>query len=442
MNSIKLQQEHQHDNLEKLPNSHFSNNHHKRKKALFSVENISFGYSKKKILKDLSIEFMEGDFTVILGPNGCGKSTLIKSLVRINLPQTGHIQFQDKLIYAPNSFEIFFKSQWQNILKTFKKQDDQVIESLKWYKQNTIRPSVFYNIDTRYKQKKLANLANKLEDLKLELTEANDSQITAINQEITKINSFIDNNEIENDWRFKLYHSLSNTFKPKNNNKIIVSRPKMLAKDIAYVPQITNFPENTTIYDFVKMGRFPHSNALGFTSNFKKENAIIEDALKKVGIFEIKDEDINSVSGGQRQKALIAMSLAQQTNTIILDEPTNHLDIKAQLEIMSLLHKLHHELNKSIILVIHDINVGIKYASKTCIMKDGKILRYGRTKDVVDSEVLLDAFGVNTIIETEDGSINITEFSLPDHEILDELHIQQKWDEHLERHENIENNLE
>ena len=356
MDSKQLQIDHQHERLNKLDEQHFQDNHHSKKEILFKVNNISFGYSKKKILNGLSIDIYKGDFTVVIGPNGCGKSTLIKNLVRINLPECGNILFKDKLIYSPNPFQIFVKEYFLKLFK--KKTSSKEVQSLEWFK--------------------------------------------------------------------------------KNRKQIGVYKPKNLALEISYVPQITNFPENTSIYDFVKMGRFPHSNALGFSTNPKKEQEIINDALAKVGILDIKNEDINNVSGGQRQKALIAMSLAQQTDTIILDEPTNHLDIKAQLEIMSLLHKLHHELNKSIILVIHDINVGIKNASRVCVMKDGKILRYGKTHDVIDSDVLLEAFGVNTIIETEDGSMNITEFSLPKHEILDELHVQKTWDEHLKKHDNLE----
>lgn len=348
---------HIHHNLENLDEQHFVNNHHKQHEVLFSIDHLSFAYNKKrKIIDDLNLEFYQHEFVAILGPNGCGKSTLIKSLVRINLPQCGHIFFNNKLIYAPNVLELESKLLWWKIKhKWFKKPLNEEYDSLMWFK--------------------------------------------------------------------------------KHKKEYGVYQPKKLGAEISYVPQITNFPENTSIYEFVKMGRFPHTNTLGLSTDPKKEKQIIEDALNMVGIYDIRNEDINSVSGGQRQKALIAMSLAQQTETIILDEPTNHLDIKAQLEIMSLLHRLHHELNKSIILVIHDLNLGLKYASRICLMKDGNVLAYDESKKVIKPELLLEAFGVDTIINFNNDKVQIQEFNLPETETIIELHDQQAWDEHLKKHE-------
>ncbi|GAA5414722.1 ABC transporter ATP-binding protein [Ureaplasma ceti] len=340
-------------------NYDFSTNHHNN--VLFNVENLSFGYnSSRKILDNFTTQFNEGEFAVIIGPNGCGKSTLIKSLVRVNIPDAGHIFFKDKLIYAPNPIEAVLLQLKYGLFKLWKKDVSQELSSLQWFKANKSK--------------------------------------------------------------YKVYGS------------------KKLGAEISYVPQISNFPESTTIYEFVKMGRFPHSNALGINTNKKKEKEIIDGVLKQVGIYEFRNEDINGVSGGQRQKALIAMSLAQQTDTIILDEPTNHLDIKAQLEIMSLLHRLHHELHKSIILVIHDINVGIKYASTLFIMKDGKLLAKGKPKDIINSEILLEAFGINAVVKTEDGGeIKITEFSLPlSEETVLEQQAQDSWNQHLEHHQELD----
>lgn len=355
---------HIHHHLDELSQEHYLTNHHKQHEILFSIDHLSFAYNKKKqIIDDLSLDFYKHEFVAILGPNGCGKSTLIKSLVRINLPQSGHIFFNHKLIYAPNWLELETKLWWWKIKhQFFKKELGQEYESLMWFK--------------------------------------------------------------------------------KHKKEYGVYQPKKLGAEISYVPQITNFPDNTSIYEFVKMGRFPHTNALGLATDPKKEKQIIEDALNMVGIYDIRNEDINSVSGGQRQKALIAMSLAQQTETIILDEPTNHLDIKAQLEIMSLLHRLHHELNKSIILVIHDLNLGLKYASRICLMKDGKVLAYDEPKTAIKPELLLEAFGVDTIINFHNDKVQIQEFNLPQTETIIELHDQQAWDEHLKKHAEFDQNAD
>lgn len=304
--------------------------------TIFDLQNVSLGYGKKTIIKDLTAQIHKNDFVVVLGPNGSGKSTLIKGLCRINAPSSGYIKYKDKLVSRPSLFSLWTSKIWAKIVNVFTKDRDQAIKTLDWH--------------------------------------------------------------------------------IKNYRQIHAYKSKELALSLAYVPQLAAFPEATSIYEFVKMGRFPNSNALGINTNIERENQIITDALKKVGIYELKDKNLEDLSGGQRQKALIALSLAQDTETIVLDEPTNHLDIRSQLEIIELLHKLHHEMKKTIILVIHDINNGLKYAHKVMIMKNGELVRFGKLKDVVDEKVLLDVFGVDSlIIKNGEGypQVTVTDFKLP-----------------------------
>ncbi|WP_208894794.1 ABC transporter ATP-binding protein [Ureaplasma diversum] len=233
-------------------------------------------------------------------------------------------------------------------------------------------------------------------------------------------------------WLSKIGHKIANVFTKnrekaiktidwhiKNYKNIQAYKSKELALTLAYVPQLAAFPEATSIYDFVKMGRFPSSNALGINTNPKRERHIIETALKQVGIYDLKDRNLEDLSGGQRQKALIALSLAQDTDTIVLDEPTNHLDIRSQLEIIELLHKLHHKMNKTIVLVIHDINNGLKYAHKVMIMKDGTLVKYGKLKEVINEDLLREVFGVDALIiknkeEQQYPQVSVTDFKLPE----------------------------
>ncbi|MGL4617032.1 MAG: ABC transporter ATP-binding protein [Mycoplasmoidaceae bacterium] len=167
---------------------------------------------------------------------------------------------------------------------------------------------------------------------------------------------------------------------------------KHISKKIAFVPQLSTFPEDVTLWEFVQLGRHPY-NSLFFSS--KKEDDIkIKYALESVGLHHLKDNYIDKLSGGQRQRALIALTIAQDTETIVLDEPTNHLDIKAQLEIMHLLHDLNHKLNKTIIIVIHDINHGLKFSDKVIIMKDGKLAIQGKTNNIITKKSIEEIFGV------------------------------------------------
>ncbi|MGL4647575.1 MAG: ABC transporter ATP-binding protein [Mycoplasmoidaceae bacterium] len=179
---------------------------------------------------------------------------------------------------------------------------------------------------------------------------------------------------------------------------------KELAKKISFVPQISTFADDITVWEFVLFGRHPYTSV--FFSDKKEDEIKVTDALEKVGLLEFKDHNVAELSGGQKQRALIALALAQDTEVIVLDEPTNHLDIKAQLQIIHLLHELNHKLKKTIILVIHDINHGLKFADKVVIMKDGEVKLIGKTNDIVNEQSIEEIFGViPKIVKSDDKKI-------------------------------------
>ena len=167
---------------------------------------------------------------------------------------------------------------------------------------------------------------------------------------------------------------------------------KDISKKIAFVPQLSTFPEDVTLWEFVQLGRHPYNSL--FFSNKKDDEIKIRYALDSVGLSNLENKDIDELSGGQKQRALIALAVAQDTETIVLDDPTNHLDIKAQLEIMHLLHDLNHKMNKTIIIVIHDINHGLKFSDKVIVMKDGKVALDGKTNDIITEKSIEEIFGV------------------------------------------------
>lgn len=180
------------------------------------------------------------------------------------------------------------------------------------------------------------------------------------------------------------------TYEDKNVSEY---KSKELARKISFVPQITNFPSDVTLYEFVMMGRFPHGNI--FTSNKEKDKKIVLDAIKSVGLSGLENDYVNNLSGGQQQRSLIALVLAQDTETIILDEPTNHLDIRMQLEIMNILHELNHTTGKTIIVVVHDINHGLKFSDNVIVMKEGNKIIEGKTNDIIVESLIKDVFNVN-----------------------------------------------
>ena len=247
---------------------------------MIKTNNLKLCYDEKIILDDINIEIEKGKITALIGPNGCGKSTLIKSISKILTPKSGEVLMGDK-----------------NLLKM---------------------------------------------------------------------------------------------------------PPKELAKELAMLPQSSSAPEDLTIYDLVKQGRYPYHNLLSFWS--KKDEEIVMESIRKMGLIEEKDRTLENLSGGQRQRAWIALSLCQDTEVILLDEPTNHLDIKYQIEIMNIVK----ELNITVLAALHDMNLVSAYCNKVYMIDKGKVVYGGETKEVLTPKNIKDVFGVECEIgENSKGHITI-----------------------------------
>jgi len=175
--------------------------------------------------------------------------------------------------------------------------------------------------------------------------------------------------------------------------------PKEMAKLVAMLPQNPLAPSDITVLDLVKYGRFPHQNTFG---RFTKEDQMQVDwALKETELEELKNEPVESLSGGQRQRVWIAMTLAQNSDILLLDEPTTFLDLAHQLDILKLLTRLNKEMGKTIIMVIHDLNMAARFADYMVCLSDGKLLYQGETADVFTHEMLVDVFQIDAEITTD-----------------------------------------
>lgn len=370
--------------------------------VVYDVRDIDISYNlTKKIIKDLSFVVNQGDFLSILGPNGAGKSTLIKAMCRIHNPSKGSIIFESKLVHKENPFSFYFRYFSLHCKKLFFKftnpsnidsknskyvQQIQKLEASEKYKPTGLFEMIQVGL-TFNKQKKQEWL-EYYKDLRIKKLE---KKIDS-NDALMNIDELI---KKEHDY----YHE---------NVKKEAYSSKELAKRLAYVPQILDFPKNIKVYDFVKLGRFPHAK-LGMSQ--KQENEIIMEALETVEMADFSDVYLEDLSGGQQQRCLIAMALAQDTNTIVLDEPTNHLDIKSQLEIIDLLHRLNHQLNKTIILVIHDLNYSIRYANKLLVLKHGQSVAFGDCQQVITEELIKEVFEVNSKIGIDQNNRKFIEYS-------------------------------
>jgi len=161
-----------------------------------------------------------------------------------------------------------------------------------------------------------------------------------------------------------------------------------VAKRVAFLRQTHNLSIRITVKDLVEYGRFPHCGGRLKPADNEK----VAEAISYMNLEEIAENYLDEISGGQRQRAFIAMILAQDTPYIFLDEPLNNLDIKYSVEMMKIVKKLVEELGKTIIVVLHDINFAAAYAGHIVAMKDGKIVKEGSPGEVVTPEVLNPVF--------------------------------------------------
>jgi len=179
-----------------------------------------------------------------------------------------------------------------------------------------------------------------------------------------------------------------------NGENISVIPRKEFAKKISLLSQSAQVFFPYTIYETVSMGRYAYSQ--GLLKNLSAEDTvIIEDILKKLDIWDIKDRMIDELSGGTLQRVFLAKALAQTPDLILLDEPANHLDLKHQIELLKLLKTWVKENNKMLISVFHDLNMARLFGDTAIVMNNGKIAANAEINEVLNSDVLSDVYGIN-----------------------------------------------
>lgn len=231
--------------------------------SIISIKNLSFSYRKKEVLKNINIEIEREEITGIIGPNGCGKSTLAKNIIKY--------------------------------------------------------------------------LTGKYEDFK------------------------IDNKNLKD------LHS------------------KDLSKLISYIPQKTNLISGVSVTDFILLGRFSMlKNSWDFYS--KKDYEVVEDNIKLLKIDNLKDRNVESLSGGELQKVLLAKALSQEAKILLLDEPTSALDLNNAVEFMKILKYVVVQKSITPIIIIHDLNLASLFCDKLIILKEGKFIAKGSPNEIITEE--------------------------------------------------------
>ena len=159
-----------------------------------------------------------------------------------------------------------------------------------------------------------------------------------------------------------------------------------MAKTLSFLPQTIHADVDFTVFDVVAMGREPHRKR--FSPLDAEDLACIEEAMEFTNCTALKDKSLSVLSGGERQRVMIARTIAQDTPWIILDEPVSNLDIRHQTELMHVLERLRDKKGKTIVAILHDLNLAATFCSHIILMKDGKVYRHGTVEDVLTKENL------------------------------------------------------
>lgn len=241
---------------------------------MIQVDDVQVGYGEALIIDSLMVTIPKGKITTVIGPNGCGKSTLIKTIARILKTRSGAIYLDGK----------------------------------------------------------------------------------AISQTSTQ----------------------------------------KIARKMAILPQTAEAPAGLTVRELVTYGRFPHQSKFG---KLKQDDLdAIDWALEATSLRALEKRPTEALSGGQRQRVWIAMALAQDTEVVILDEPTTYLDMAHQLDILQLLEKLNNEQNKTIVMVLHDLNHASRFSHNLIAMRDGKLIKQGSPHEVMTATNLQEVFQIQAML--------------------------------------------
>ena len=237
-------------------------------------EDLTLAYDKRVVARDLGVDVPDGSFTVIVGPNACGKSTLLRALARLLKPDAGQVVLDGRDISAYPSKEV--------------------------------------------------------------------------------------------------------------------------ARRLGMLPQSPIAPGGITVGDLVARGRYAHQKLLRQWSHEDEQHAA--EAMRWTGVEDLADRYVDELSGGQRQRVWLAMVLAQDTELLLLDEPTTYLDVTHQIEVLDLCADLHERRGRTLVAVLHDLNLACRYATHLIAMRGGAVVAAGDPLTVVTADLVEQVFGLPCVV--------------------------------------------
>ncbi|MFC5136520.1 MULTISPECIES: ABC transporter ATP-binding protein [Haloferacaceae] len=209
-----------------------------------------------------------------------------------------------------------------------------------------------------------------------------------------------------------LLKALANQLAPEDGSVLLDGRDvhsmdtKALARKLGLLSQESTSPNGITVEDLVYHGRYPHR---GFFERTTTEDArAVDRAIDLAGCGHLRDREVGSLSGGQKQLAWIAMVLAQDTDVLLLDEPTTFLDLHHQMEVMEIIETLRDESEVTVVVVLHDIEQAARLADRMVALADGEIRARGPPEEIVTEDLLADVFRVDADVVSTDRGPRVT----------------------------------
>ncbi|MDQ1911408.1 ABC transporter ATP-binding protein [Paenibacillus sp. GD4] len=199
-----------------------------------------------------------------------------------------------------------------------------------------------------------------------------------------------------------LLRSMARLLKPSKGEVVLDGKQiakiptKEIARRLSILPQGPIAPEGLTVFQLVKQGRYPYQHWLKQWT--EEDERLVREALRVTKTEALAEMPVDSLSGGQRQRAWIAMTLAQGTDTILLDEPTTYLDMAHQVDILDLLFELNERDRRTIVMVLHDLNLACRYAHHLVAIKDKTVYAQGKPEEVIHPQLVRHVFGMECSI--------------------------------------------
>lgn len=189
------------------------------------------------------------------------------------------------------------------------------------------------------------------------------------------------------------------------NRELSRYKKKELAVAIAWIPQDKQMAFPFKVIDIVLMGRHPYLSPLSFEG--EDDYRIAQEAMNQTQVLEFAERSFNEISGGEKQRVMIASAITQKPEVMLLDEPTSALDIKYQMEILNILKRLNEDENKSLMLAMHDLHLASKFCKRLVLLKQGRVFCEGSPAEVLKKEILEEVYEVKVKIfnDDEDGSL-------------------------------------